>query len=60
MKRSTPYFFKEGNATIWLTAQQYKNLKARMIQSVRDGKNPASRLNGFGPPPILDNIADSM
>jgi hypothetical protein len=55
MKCPTPYFFKEGNATIWLTAKQYNNLKALMIQSIQDGKNPASRLNSFGPPPILDN-----
>jgi len=59
MKRSTPYFFKENNATIWLTANEYNNLKAAMIQSIQDGKNPASRLNGFGPPPTLDNTADN-
>ena len=52
MKQSTPYFFREGKATIWLTAGQYRNLKAAMLQSVQDGRNPASRMEGFGPEPI--------
>ena len=42
-KRKTPYFFKEGSMTIWLTAKQYQSLKNMM---------PADRLAGFGPAPI--------
>lgn len=51
VKRSTPYYFREGKATIWLTAGQYTRLKALMAESVKDGRNPASRMKGFGPPP---------
>ena len=50
-KRNTPYYFKEGKATLWLTADEYTELKELMIQSVKDGRNPASRLEGFGPAP---------
>ena len=41
-KKKTPYFFKEGSLTIWLTAKQYQSLKNKM---------PADRLAGFGPAP---------
>ena len=54
MKRSTPYYFREGKATIWLTAGEYIRLKALMAESVRDGRNPASRMEGFGPPPVSE------
>ena len=50
-KPATPFYFKENNATIWLTASQYNNLKDAMTESVKDGRNPASRLKGFGPAP---------
>ena len=50
-KRNTPYYFKEGKSTLWLTAGEYNRLKAIMIKSVKDGRNPASRLEGFGPAP---------
>ena len=57
MKRSTPYYFREGKATIWLTASQYTTLKALMAESVKDGRNPASRMEGFGPPPVGETHA---
>ena len=41
-KTKTPYYFKEGSLTIWLTAREYRSLR---------GKMPADRLAGFGPPP---------
>ena len=50
-KQSTPYYFKEGEATLWLTAGEYTRLKAAMLQSVKEGRNPASRMDGFGPAP---------
>ena len=54
MKRSTPYFFCEPSTggVLWLTAGEYRNLKAAMLQSVQDGRNPASRMEGFGPEPV--------
>ena len=51
-KRKTPYFFKEGRVTLWLTADQYTSLRSAMIQSIEDGKAPASRLEGLGPAPV--------
>ena len=50
-KAKTPYYFREGKATIWLTAGQYTRLKAAMAESVKDGRNSATRMEGFGPAP---------
>lgn len=49
----SPFYFKENGWTIWLTAQQYRSLRAGFEKRARDG-NPAAihRLKGFGPPPI--------
>jgi hypothetical protein len=49
----SPFYFKENGWTIWLTAQQYRSLRAGFEERARDG-NPAAirRLKGFGPPPV--------
>jgi len=49
-KSKTPYYFKEGGLTIWLTASQYQSLKKDM---------PVDRLAGFGPAPPTLNVASS-
>ena len=54
MRELTPYTFREGNVTLRLTASQYRSLKALMIDSIQQGRNPVSRLKGFGPEPPED------
>ena len=50
-KRNTPYYFKEGKATLWLTAGEYTRLHAAFLVAVEEGRTDASRLEGFGPAP---------
>jgi hypothetical protein len=52
MKQSKSYYFKENGWTIWLTAQQYRSLRAGFEQRASAG-NPEAlrRLKGFGPAP---------
>ena len=52
MKRSMPYYFKEGGWTIKLTAEQYKSLRAGFEARANAGDAEARRrLSGFGPAP---------
>ena len=47
-----PYYFKEGNATLWLTAGEYTRLHAAFLVAIEEGRTDASRLEGFGPAPV--------
>ena len=58
-KAKTPFFFKAGGMTVWLTASQYTSLKAQFIQ-LADYGSPvaAARLQGFGPSPAQAQEAE--
>tara|TARA_X000001388_G_scaffold66872_1_gene53904 strand:- start:238 stop:429 length:192 start_codon:yes stop_codon:yes gene_type:complete len=52
MSHSASYYFKENGWTIWLTAQQYRSLRAGFEQRASAGNLEAiRRLKGFGPAP---------
>ena len=58
MKRSTPYFFRENGWTIWLTASQYRSLRAGFEERANAGDAVARRrMEGFGPPPVGETHA---